>query len=98
MKTKLTNESWVWIIIQNPEKNEQILCQNYVEKNIKFIPTFLDKTHALMCMNFFNKQDNNKYEPQAIIYEELLSHAKSNGFQVFFLNEKGTVQDMVIPE
>jgi len=44
---KLDENSWVWVVIQDPGGNEQLLGQHDEENDISFIPTFLEKDEAL---------------------------------------------------
>lgn len=96
-KKKLTLESWIWAIVQNPDKNESFLGQEDKENNVKFIPAFYSKDAGLMCINQLKKDDTLKFEAQAVIYEDLINYSKTNGFLIFFLNEKGKILDQIDP-
>ncbi len=93
MSKTLTDETWIWVIIQNPGNKEQILCQHDTTNDIKFIPSFYEKDHALMCINQFQKEEKAEFEPQAMFYDEVLNYASNNGFLIFMLNEKGIITD-----
>lgn len=98
MKKKLTNDTWIWTIIQNPGKNESFLGQHDETNDIKFVPAFYTKESALMCINQLIKDDSLKYEPQAIFYDELMRYVSENGFLIFILDEKGSIVDKIAPE
>ncbi len=97
MSIVLNKDTWVWTIIQNPEKKSSFLGQHDTTNDIKFIPTFLDKESALMCMNQFTKDENCEYEPQALFYDDLLSHANENNFIIYILDKKGVIIDKIAP-
>ena len=93
----LNKDTWVWAIIQNPEKKSSFLGQHDTTNDIKFIPAFLDKESALMCMNQFTKDETLAYEPQALFYDDLLSHADENNFIIYLLDNKGAIIDKIAP-
>ena len=82
---------WVWVIVQNPGANEEFLGQHDHEKNISFIPAFLDKEAATKGLKHLARNEALKYEVQAIQYEHLAEQAAENGFVLFILNEQGKV-------
>ena len=91
MGTLIERDSWVWVIIQNPGKNEEFLGQHDHEKNISFIPTFLEKEAATEGLKRLARDETLKYEVQAIQYGHLADQATENGFVLFILNEEGQV-------
>ena len=97
MSSYLKKESWVWVFIQNPDKNEEILGQQDEETGAMFIPVFQAKETAYQCMNFLAKKQGAKYEPQAIIYEDLAHYASENGFSLFVLDGEGKVLEKINP-
>ena len=97
MSMKIKDEQWVWVVVQDPEGNEQFLGQRDETKDISFIPTFLQKEAALQCMNHLALERGHKYEVQAILYEELLPKAKEQGFLLLVLNESGEILDQIDP-
>lgn len=95
--TKITNETWVYIIVQNPEKNEEFFGLEDEETDVRFIPAFMEKDSAQHCFMNMPRQPGNKYEVQAIIYEDLAAYAKQNGFLIFILDKEGSIQDRLTP-
>lgn len=90
-------DPWVWVIIQDPERNEQFLGQNDEELDVSFIPFFQEKEEALSGLHGLAHDNGLKYEPQAIRYRTLAEHAARNGFQLFFLNGQGRILEKLIP-
>ncbi|MBC8439175.1 MAG: hypothetical protein H8D87_05780 [Deltaproteobacteria bacterium] len=93
----LINDTWYYIIVQNSgESNEQFV--GYINKttNITFIPAFKTKEIAQQCFLIMPKDImNNKYEAQAIIKEDLMDNAQKNGYEVFLLDDKGSVLEKI---
>ncbi|MDM8526046.1 hypothetical protein QUF80_21950 [Desulfococcaceae bacterium HSG8] len=97
--SKLVNkDSWVWVVIQNPEGEAKVLGQHDDESDVSFIPTFLEKDEALKCYNSLVFEKGPKYEVQAVLYEELLNDAAENSFIIFILNGSGKILDKVSPD
>ena len=93
MGMKIDKNKWVYAIIQEPEKNPQYLGQHDEEKDVAYIPVFMEKDHALQCINMFKKDKSLKYEAQAVVFEELAKDAKENGFLALVLDGEGKVVD-----
>ncbi len=91
MSSLIKKETWAWVFIQNPEKNEEILGQQDEKTGVMFIPVFQAKETAYQCMNLLAKKEGAKYEPQAIIYEDLVNYASENGFSLFVLDGEGKI-------
>ncbi len=84
---------WYYIIIQNPgTSGEQFVGYTDKETKVTFIPAFKTKEIAQQCFLLMPKDImNEKYEIQAIIKEDLMDHAKKNDFDVFLLDDKGSM-------
>lgn len=89
--------SWVYVLVQDPGQDEKIVGQEDVELRISFIPTFLDKDSAQEAMLSIPRERGNKYELQAIIYEDLTRYAAENDFLIFVLNGDGKILDRIAP-
>lgn len=85
-------EKWYYIIVQNPGiSDEEIVGYNDEENGTIFIPAFESKEIAQQCFMIMPKDVmRKKYEAQAIIEEDLLSHAAKENFKVYLLDDKGT--------
>ena len=88
---------WLWVLIQDPEGSEQILGQHDDDADISFIPAFMNKEQAQRCYNLLVREKGVKDEFQAIIYEDLVSHAAKNGFMIFLLNDSGEILEKIAP-
>ena len=97
MSKKINDDQWVWVVVQDPEGNQQLLGQRDETKDMSFISTFLEKDAALQCMKHLALERGHKYEVQAILYEELVPKAAEAGFRLFVLNESGVVLDKIDP-
>ncbi len=97
MSTKIDKEQWVWVLVQNPGMDEKFLGHHDSENDVSYIPTFLDKEEALKCFNIITQNNNRKYEPQAIIFEDLCSQAADNGFKLYVLNGAGDIIEKIYP-
>ena len=49
-------DQWVWVLVQNPGGNEQIVGQKDEQSGISFIPTFLEKEDAQRCYHFLSRE------------------------------------------
>ena len=88
---ELEKDTWLWIIVQDPGKNEMFLGQHDKEKDISFIPAFYDKNDARNSLGLIDKDDNLKYEVQAIKYGLLEQYCLENGFVVFICDASGKI-------
>ena len=91
MSQHLKDDTWVWIVIQDPGNKEEILGQLDEEKNISFIPTFQTKEEGLQCMNLLSRKPGLTYEMQAILYEDLTRFASEHKFMIVLINGSGDV-------
>ena len=97
MKNIQGEDEWVWVVVQDPGGNEQILGQHDRQEDISFIPAFPDKESAQQGLLNLKHQQGHKYEAQAILRDELLKDAASGGFMVFLLGENGEVLEKIKP-
>jgi len=88
---------WVWVVVLDPGGNEQFLGQHDKEKDVSFILTFLEKEEALECLKHMTLEEGQKYEIQAIQYEELARNSVENGFMLFILNGSGEILEKIKP-
>ena len=98
MSTQIKKHQWVYVVIQDPNTNPQYLGQQEEDTDISFIPIFLEKEDALMCLNLMVRDKQTPSEVQAVIYEELTSHAAAAGFRLYLLNKAGEVIEKIKPE
>jgi len=93
---ELKDDTWIWVVIENPEKNEKIVGQEEEKSNIQFIPAYKSKEEALQCMNLLARNPGSLYEAQAILYEDLTRYATDNGFMIFMLDGFGKVTEKIM--
>ena len=98
MTKDIKTDSWVYVLVQNPGGDEQIVGQQDIESKIAFIPTFADKDSAMQGVIHMVKESNKKYEIQAIIYEDLARYAAKGGFMLFILDAQGRIMEKRVPE
>jgi hypothetical protein len=97
MSKLIQGNPWVWVVVLDPGGNEQFLGQHYKKEDISFIPTFLEKEEALECLDHLTRDEEKKYEVQAIQYEELARDVVEHGFMLFILNGAGEVLEKIKP-
>ena len=95
MNKLIQRDEWVWVVIQDPGKNEQLLGQHDQERGESFIPVFLDKDEALQAIGFLAREEGHTYEAQAILYEDLAQRANENGFILMVLSGSGEVLERI---
>jgi hypothetical protein len=98
MSTAIQADTWVWVVVQDPGKNEQFLGQHNDTDNISYIPMFLEKEDAMECLTFLKRDERKKYEVQAIQYDQLALDAAKHGFMLFLLNNAGEILQKIKPE
>jgi hypothetical protein len=97
MKNKLTPDTWIWIVVQNPGADEQFLGQHDREQQVSFLPAFFNKEDAQQCLIHMTTRKGDKYEVQAILFGELTKDAAKNGFLIFMLNADGEILEKIMP-
>ncbi len=98
MTKEINATSWVYVLVQNPGGAEQIVGQRDLESDVAFIPLFLDKDSAMQGVVHMVKEKGQKFEIQAIIFEDLASYAAQGGFILFVLNAEGQIIEKRVPE
>jgi len=95
MSKMVQGNPWVWVVVMDPGENEQFLGQYNQEKEISYIPTFLEKKEALQSLENLAREQGHEYEVQAIQYEDLARNAAENGFMVFILSGRGEILEKI---
>ena len=98
MANTITDDTWIWVIVQDPGGNERFLGQFDEEHNISFIPAFFQKEDAQRCFLQLHRQKGLKYEIQAIFFDELSKNASKQGFLIFMLNAEGGILEKIQPK
>ncbi len=97
MSRLIDDTTWVWGVVLNPEKDENLLGQYDEENQVSFIPIFLERDETLKSLHNLAMEKGKKYEIQAILYEDVSRYASENGFMIFILNGDGEVLDKIQP-
>ena len=98
MPTQIKKHQWVYVVVQDPSANAQYLGQHEDDTGVSFIPIFLEKEDALMCMNLMARDKQKPSEVQAVLYEELAGHAAKSGFRLYLLNKAGEVMEKILSQ
>ena len=91
MTKTINNDDWVWVVVQDPGGNEQFLGQQEKETGVAFIPMFMEKEDALMCLPLMARDKKTKCEVQAVIFSDLKEQAADSGFVMYLLDNEGRV-------
>jgi len=97
MTNNIKKDSWVWIVIQDPEMNDQIVGLEDEETGVNFVPTFETKEIALQFFINMPREAGHKYEAQAIIYEDLDHYTSEKSFMIYMMDAEGKVLDKITP-
>lgn len=97
MSKQFNAETWIWVIIKNPEKNEEIVGQQDENSGVTFIPAYESKENALQCMHLLSLTPGVKHEAQAIIVEDLETYAGSSDALIYILTADGALKEKITP-
>ena len=98
MPEKIKEDTWLWLVVENPGENEQFLGQVDTENNISFIPAFLEKDAGLQGLHLLTRDKKVKFEMQAIQYRDLAPKLAEEGFFLFVLDAEGNVLEKITPQ
>ena len=98
MTEKIKKDTWLWLVAENPDKDEQFLGQLDSEFNIRFIPAFLERDAALRGLHLLARDKKKKFEIQAIQYRDLAPKLAEEGYFLFVLDPEGKVLEKIPPE
>jgi len=87
----------VWVAVQTLDGVEQYVGQHNPERDILFIPFFLEKDDAQYGLSLMPRKKGGRYEVQAIRLRELARDAAHQGFLLFRTDGEGQVQDKLDP-
>jgi hypothetical protein len=87
----IQGDTWVWVVVQDPGGIEMFLGQHDDANDISFIPVFLEKGDAQAGLKLLIREEDKKYEVQAIQFGLLARYSAENGFMIFILNPEGKV-------
>lgn len=93
----LTANDWLYVVVQNPETDSQIVGQHDEALDVHFIPAFKSKEDAQQGMMQLPRNRGAKYEVQAIIFEDLHRYASDKVYMLFVLDADGRVLEQIAP-
>ncbi len=91
-------KQWVYVVVQDPGTEAEELMGFSSDSIIKpFIPIFETKEEAQQCFLLMPKDlIKRKYEIQAIIKDDLINYAKTNGYKVFMMDANSLVKNEIL--
>lgn len=93
----VSETGWLWVLIQNPGKKEQIVGQYSQKDDVSFIPAFGEKEEARICQGKMALDEKTEYEIQAMHINDLKMQTAPNGFQICILNGAGEILRRIVP-
>jgi hypothetical protein len=93
----VTATDWLYVIVQAPETDAEIMGQHDAATDVRFIPAFKNKENAQQGLLQLSTTRGAKYEIQAMIVEDLKRHASEKGFLVFVLGADGRIEEQILP-
>ncbi len=97
MRRKTEDSRWVYVVVQDPGENPQLLGQCDESGAVPFIPAFVNKAGAGKYLPLMDKAAGKTYEIEAMRLQSVLEHAGGNGFAVWVLEEDGSVIEKLPP-
>ncbi len=97
MSNSISDTAWVYAIVKNPGAREQLVGFTDNE-GIRYIPIIKSKEDAEDFLSYTEREPGQKYEVQAIIYEDIKEYALNNNFIIFLVDKKGAVKEKIDPE
>ena len=88
-------DTWIWVIVQEPGGNEMFLGQYDTVDKVSFIPAFLERQDALEVLEKLDRDKDKEYEVQAIKHGLLTRYCEEHGFVIFILNSMGEILNRV---
>jgi hypothetical protein len=88
---------WLYVVIQNPETDAQIMGQHDEAHDIRFVPVFKSKEDAQQGLLQLPTTRGVKYEIQAMILEDLQRYTAELGFVLFILDADGHILEKIAP-
>jgi hypothetical protein len=94
----VTATDWLYVIVQDPETDAEIMGQYDEAADLRFIPAFKTKDDAQQGLLQLPTSRGAKYEIQALIVEDLKRYASEKGFLLFVLSAEGKIEAQIPPQ
>jgi len=91
MNDTIDKNRWVFILILNPEKDEEYIA--FEDNGVPFVPAFDSKEDAAAWKSITFSGDDGKIEIQALYLTDLLKETKESGYLVYILDKQGQKQE-----
>ncbi|MDJ0784599.1 MAG: hypothetical protein QNJ22_21730 [Desulfosarcinaceae bacterium] len=91
----IADTDWLYVVVQNPDTDSQIMGQLDAANDIRFIPAFTTKDDAQQGLLQLPTARGAKYEVQALIVEDLKRYASEKGFVLFVLDAEGRILEQI---
>ncbi len=88
---KNNNVNWIWVFVKEGQEKDNFLGQYSKKLDASFIPCYNSKEEALKCYHLLIKEDNVKYDVQAIERDFLKELMSKKDFIILILDEKGKI-------
>ena len=98
MANGIAETTWVYVVIQDPGREEKILGQYDDAADITFIPFFKDRDTGQQAVLHLAKTPGRPLEIQAIIFEDLVRYATQEGHLLFLLDASGRIETKMSPQ
>lgn len=87
-------KQWLYVVVQDPgTSSEELMGFSSETIESPFVPAFETKEEAQQCFLIMPKDlMKKKYEVQAIIKDDLISHAIEKGYKIFLMDEKSSIK------
>jgi hypothetical protein len=92
-----TATDWLYVVVQNPDMDAQIMGQLDEAHDIRFIPAFKSREDAQQGLLQLTTARGVKYEIQALIMEDLQRYASEMGSLIFLLDVDGHILEKIAP-
>jgi hypothetical protein len=97
MNESFDQNAWVFVVVQKNGQQETIVGQQDPQNDISFIPAFRDRDNAMQGIHQIAKEPGQAFEIQAIIYDDLVIYARTNGYLIFILDGSGRILKQISP-
>ena len=96
MPNNIAPDKWIYVLVEVAGNTEQVVGRHDTERDIRFIPIFLERDIAQL--GAIRLALENKFEIQAMLFEDLLQYASSNQSLVFVMNQQGAILTKMTPD
>ena len=97
MPEPIEKDTWVWVVVMDPEASPQYLGQEEDGTNTAYIPTFRSKEDAQQGVVRLSIEKSRKIEIQAVMFDHLCEDAEAGGFHLFVIDEDGAIVEKISP-